>query len=62
MGIVASHMVSKEIQSGQIICINTFKSEIINQISMVHLQDKIPTFTEKIFEKFLVKEIQPISI
>jgi DNA-binding transcriptional LysR family regulator len=62
MGIVASHMISKEIQSGQIIGINTSKSEIANQISMVHLKDKIPTIAEKIFETFLVKKIQSLGI
>jgi hypothetical protein len=55
-------MISEELQSGQIIGINASKSEIVNQISMVHLQDKIPTISEKIFEKFLVKKIQSMGI
>jgi len=62
MGIVSSHMIREDIQNGQIIGINTSKSEIINQISMVQLQDKIPTLSEKIFEKFLIKKIQSLGI
>ena len=62
MGIVASHIVSKEIQRGQIIGIKTSKPEIRNQISLTQLQDKIPTLTEKIFEKFLLKKIELIGL
>ena len=62
MGIVASHIVIKEIKRGQIIGIKTSKPEIRNQISITQLQDKIPTFTEKKFEKFLLKEIRRIGL
>ena len=62
MGIIASHIVSKEIQQGMIIGIKTSKSEIRNQISLTQLQDKIPTLTEKIFIKFLLKEIELIGL
>lgn len=62
MGIIASHIVSKEIQRGTIIGIKTLKSEIRNQISLTQLQDKIPTLTEKIFIKFLLKEIELIGL
>ncbi len=58
MGIIASHLVSKEIQSGRIIPINTSEPEIINQISIVQLKEKIPTPAEKIFQSFLLKRIQ----
>ncbi len=62
MGIVASHLVSKEIQRGQIIGIKTSKPDIRNQISLTQLQDKIPTLTEKTFQKFLLKEIKQIGL
>lgn len=62
MGIVASHIVSKEIKRGQIMGITTSKPEIKNQISLTQLQDKIPTLTEKIFEKFLLKKIKQIGL
>ena len=57
MGIVASHIVSKEIEQGQIIGIKISKPDIKNQISLTQLQDKIPALTEKFFEKFLLKKI-----
>jgi hypothetical protein len=62
MGIVASHIVSKEIKQGQIIGIKTSKPDIKNQVSLTQLQDKIPTLTEKIFEKFLLKKIKQIGL
>ncbi len=62
MGIVASHLVSNEIKRGRIIGIKTSKPEIRNQISLTQLQDKIPTLTEKIFEKYLLKEIKRMGL
>ena len=62
MGIVASHIVSKEIEKGQIVGIKTSKPDIKNLISLTQLQDKIPTLTEKIFEKFLIEEIKQIGL
>lgn len=62
MGVVASHQVKEQIQNGQIIPINTSKPEIVNQISMVQLQDKIPTLAEKTFKKFLIDKIQLMGI
>jgi len=60
MGIVSSHLVNNELRDGQIIHIKTSKLEIMNSISLVHLQDKIPTFTEKVFEKYLVDKIKKV--
>lgn len=62
LGVVASHMVKQEILSGQIIPIKISNAETFNQISMVNLQDKIPTHTEKIFENFLIDKIQSMDI
>lgn len=58
MGVVASHLINNELRNGQIVQIKTSKSEIINSISLVHLQDKIPTFTEKVFVKYLVDKLK----
>lgn len=58
MGIVASHLVKEELNSNQLIHIKTPNSEIINSISLVHLQEKFPTFTEKVFEKYLIDKIK----
>jgi len=62
MGIIASHIVNKEIQQGKIIGIKTSKAEIRNQISLTQLQDKIPTLTEKVFINFLLKEIELVGL
>lgn len=58
LGIVASHMVHDEIKSGRMVCIDTVNEHIINRMSLVQLQNKIPTHTEKIFFKFLVTKIK----
>jgi len=60
LGIVASHLVMKEIQDEYIVHIKTSASEIMNPIALVHLQDKIPTLTEKVFEKYLVEKIRDV--
>ncbi len=60
IGIVASHLVTNELYEKQIIHIKTSSPELMNSISLVHLQDKIPTFTEKIFEKYLVDTIKSV--
>ena len=62
MGIIASHIVNKEIQQGKIIGIKTSKAEIRNHISLTQLQDKIPTLTEKVFINFLLKEIELVGL
>lgn len=60
MGVVASHIVSNELRDRQIIHIKTSRPEILNSISLVHLQDKVPTFTEKVFVKHLVDTIRKV--
>lgn len=62
MGMVASHSVDKELQQGLIVPIDTSKAQIINQISLVILQEKIPTLTEKVFQKFLLDKIQSMTL
>jgi len=58
MGVIVSALVKEEIQRGQIISIRTSKSEIINEISLAILQDKIPTLAKKVFQKFMLEKIQ----
>jgi DNA-binding transcriptional LysR family regulator len=62
LAIVASHLVKDELHSDQIVHIKTSKAEIINSISLVNLQEKIPTFTEKTFEKYLVDKIKTMAL
>jgi len=57
MGVIASHIVRKEIKKGQIIPITTVKKNVINKISLVQLQDKVPTLTEKTMINFLKADI-----
>ena len=62
LGVIASHMVGESIESGDILRIDTSKEEIINQMSLVQLQNKIPLRAEKMFEKFLVEKIKSMKI
>lgn len=50
LGIIASHFAYGDIQQGRIIPITTNRKEIINRISLVQLQDKILSLTEKMFQ------------
>jgi DNA-binding transcriptional LysR family regulator len=61
MGIVASNLIKDELRRKQIVHIQVSKSEIINVISLVHLQEKVPTLTEKSFEKFLMDKIKILT-
>lgn len=61
MGIVSAHLVQNELLNKDIVRIQTDKPDIINPISLVSLQDKVPTFTEKFFEKYLVKKLREMD-
>lgn len=61
MGIVSSHLVNDELRSAEIVRIQTSTPDIINPISLAYLQDKIPTFTEKFFERYLVEKIKSMD-
>lgn len=61
LGIVSSHLVWDEINSGEIVPVSTGHEEIINQISLVQFQDKIPNITEKSFLLFLKKELSTLK-
>ena len=57
LGVIASHIVQKEIKKNKIIPIKTPCNDVINKISLVLLQDKIPTLTEKAFLKYFKEDI-----
>ncbi|MCP3901146.1 MAG: LysR family transcriptional regulator [Desulfobacteraceae bacterium] len=57
LGVVASHIVQKEIKSKRIIPIKMPSLNVTNKISLVLLQDKIPTLTEKTFLKYVRDDI-----
>ncbi len=56
LGIVPSHVIRDEIDDGGLVRISTDAGEMINRISLVQLQDKIPGLTEKAFLSFFMKE------
>ena len=58
MGIIVSHLVYDDIKSGEIIPVKTNKNDIINRISLVQLQDKIPTLTDKTFQAHFKSEMR----
>lgn len=61
LGVIASHMVSEELESGDVLRIDTSKEEIINQMSLVQLQNKVPSLAEKTFVKFLLAKIKSMG-
>ncbi len=61
LGVVASHAVEREIQSGEIVAISTGTADILNQISLVHLKNKIPTLAEKTFKELLMEQVQLVG-
>jgi len=62
LGIVASHLVKNDLREERILHIKPGSPEVINQIALVYLQDKVPTFTEKVFEKFLIKTTKNVLL
>ena len=52
LGIVPSHVVYDQIHEGTIVPIPSPKKDIINSISLLQLQDKVPTLAEKKFQDF----------
>ncbi|MEH0018402.1 MAG: LysR family transcriptional regulator [Desulfobacter sp.] len=58
MGVIARHIVSLAIARGDIIPLETDRKDVINKISLVQLQDKVPSLTEKTFVRFLKQDIR----
>lgn len=52
LGVVPYHVVRDEVESGKIVTIPSAKDNIINNISLLQLQDKIPTIAEKYFVSY----------
>ncbi len=57
IGVIVSHIVRQDIKHGRIIPIKTPKKDVINTISLVQLQDKVPNLTEKTFINYLTTDI-----
>lgn len=52
LGIVPSHLISDELRTGALVHVKVKSDEILNSISLVRLQDKIESLTEKSFIAF----------
>ncbi|MCK5096504.1 MAG: LysR family transcriptional regulator [Desulfobacteraceae bacterium] len=57
LGVIAFHIVQKDIKKKKIVPIKMPSQDVINKISLVLLQDKIPTLTEKAFLKYFKEGI-----
>lgn len=62
LGIVASHLVYEKIHDGSIVPVKTTQPEIVNRISLVQLQDKVPSLTEKTFLRHMMREIKRLDV
>ncbi len=62
LGLTISHFVQQELKKGVIIPITTEKEPVINKISLVQLQDKVPSLTEKTFQAFLKEQITRLDL
>lgn len=60
LGIVPSHLINREIEQGSMVVIRTSARELINQISLVRLLDKVPSLTEKEFLTFFQEFIETV--
>ncbi|MCP4756217.1 MAG: LysR family transcriptional regulator [Proteobacteria bacterium] len=62
LGIVPSHLVREELEGGEIVPVATSGKEMVNRISLVQLQDKIPSLTEKTFLSHFKDEIRATGV
>ncbi len=62
LGIASAHLVWDEVQQGNVIPITTAEENMVNMISLVQLQDKVPTLTEKVFREFMLTGMQQTEI
>jgi len=58
LGLISAHLVWDEISDGSIVAIHTAVQNMVNHISLIQLQDKIPTLTEKTFLDHLRKQMK----
>ncbi|MFK5927415.1 MAG: LysR family transcriptional regulator [Desulfuromusa sp.] len=62
LGVATAHLVWEEIQRGEVVPITTAKEDMVNMISLVQLQDKVPTLTEKTFRDFMIASMQKAEV
>ena len=54
LGVATAHLMWEELQSGELVLVRTLAADMVNMISLVQLQDKVPTLTEKTFRDFML--------
>jgi len=62
LGVATAHLIWEEIQRGEVVPIATAKEDMVNMISLVQLQDKVPTLTEKTFRDFMIAGMQKAEV
>ncbi len=60
LGVVPLHIVAPAIKRGRMVQITTSKKEIVNRISLVQLQDKVPRVAEKVFVGFAKERMKQL--
>ncbi|SCY85401.1 LysR family transcriptional regulator [Desulfoluna spongiiphila] len=61
LGVVTRNAIRDQLDRGTVTPIKTGKREIVNKISLVQLQDKVPTFTEKTAQSYFREALREIS-
>lgn len=59
LGIIVTHLISEEINSGDIVPIRISPKKVVNKIALFQLVNKNPTLSEKMFQAHLRGEIKP---
>jgi len=62
MGVIVSHLAYEDIRKGKIVPVTTHHNEIINRISLVQLQDKVPSLTDKTFQTYFKKTMRKAGV
>jgi len=55
LGIIVAQLVENEVSAGSIRPIETGKKNPVNQVSLIQLMDKIPSLTERSFQKYILQ-------
>ena len=61
LGVITRTVAQRQIQEGSIVHIKTDKKEIYNKMSLVQLQDKIATFTDKTAQTYFKKALWELT-
>lgn len=62
IAVISSYPVKEDMEQGRIIHVDTSKPRIINRMALAVLQDKVPTTSEKVFQKFMMDRLRSIRL